>query len=230
MRGLLTLLIGTLIVGTALAIGYVAWPQTTPPPTAPTATPEATPATGEHIILTLGDSLTAGLGVDPADNYPAQLQQKLHDAGYANYRVINAGVSGATTADLVSSLPWSLQNQPEIVILVIGANDMFRGVPVAEIAKNLRTIIQQLQTAKIPHIILGGMLASRGLGPEYVREFDGLYPKLATESHITLMPFFLAGVALDPKLNQADGIHPTRAGYTIIVDNLWQYVEGVVGR
>lgn len=228
MRGLPTLLIGTLITAVALMIGYAVWPEATPPATAPTTTPETPPATGEHIILTLGDSLTAGLGVDPADNYPAQLQQKLHDAGYANYRVINAGVSGATTADLVSSLPWSLKNQPEIVILVCGANDMFRGVPVAEIAKNLRTIIQQLQTAKIPHIILGGMLASRGLGPEYVREFDGLYPTLAREFGITLMPFFLADVALDPELNQPDGIHPTRAGYAIIVQNLWQYVEGVL--
>jgi acyl-CoA thioesterase-1 len=217
--------VGGLVVFSLLITAYFAWPKSEVTPPESTQIKVA-PRGAERTILALGDSLTAGYGLAESESYPAQLQAKLETAGYANYRVINAGVSGATTADLASSFAWSLQNKPEIVIVVIGANDMLRGVSFTETEKNLRTNLAGLQSAGIKKIVLGGMLASRGLGESYVQDFDSLYPRLAKELGVTLMPFFLADVALDPALNQADGIHPTSEGYAIIVDNLRPYLVG----
>lgn len=214
----------TFQIGTALAAASLL-AACSPAEQAASADSPAPAASEPGIILALGDSLTAGYGLaDPADSYPSQLERKLAAEGY-NYRVVNAGASGATTAGLLESLDWSLAEQPEIAIVVIGGNDMLRGLPVNQARENIRATLQQLRDAGVQKIVLGGMQATASLGPVYGREFAGMYPELAEEFGAELMPFFLQGVALDAQLNQADGIHPTGAGYEIIVENLWPYLE-----
>lgn len=169
-------------------------------------------------IVAFGDSLTAGLGVSPEESYPAQLQRKLDEAGY-RYRVINAGVSGDTTAGGLRRVDWVLKSRPDIVILVLGANDGLRGLDLKETRANLEQIIKRLQAAGV-RVVLVGMKLPPNYGADYTERFTALYPELARLYRVTYMPFFLEGVAAKTVLNQADGIHPTAAGYRIIVDNL----------
>jgi len=166
-------------------------------------------------LLVLGDSLTAGYGLQPADSFPAQLEEALHDAGY-DVRVINAGVSGDTTAGGLSRLAWALSDQPHIVLLELGGNDALRGLPPAETYANLDAILARLENHAIS-VILAGMQAPRNLGEDYTTAFDAIYPRLASKYALPFYPFFLEGVALDPALNQADGIHPNAAGVREIV-------------
>jgi acyl-CoA thioesterase-1 len=168
--------------------------------------------------VALGDSLTAGLGVPPEESYPAQLQRRLDGAGY-RYRVINAGVSGDTTAGGLRRVDWVLKSRPDIVILVLGANDGLRGLDLKETRVNLEQIIQRLQAAGVK-VVLTGMKLPPNYGADYTERFAALYPELARTYSLPYMPFFLEGVATKTTLNQADGIHPTAAGYRIIVDNL----------
>lgn len=169
-------------------------------------------------IVAFGDSLTAGLGVPPEESYPAQLQRRLDEAGY-RYRVINAGVSGDTTAGGLRRVDWVLKSRPDIVILVLGANDGLRGLALKETRANLEQIIQRLQAAGVT-VVLAGMKLPPNYGADYTERFTALYQELARTHRLTYMPFFLEGVAAKIPLNQADGIHPTAAGYRIIVDNL----------
>ena len=169
-------------------------------------------------ILALGDSLTEGLGVDNDANYPAQLEAPLKEMGYKDVKVINSGLSGETSTGLVNRLDWVLQTKPDITILTIGANDAMRGIDVATVEANIRTAIKRLQDGG-SEVILGGMQIYDNLGVDYVESFAAIYPRVAKDMNVTLIPFFLDGVGGDPKLNQADAIHPTREGYTIIVND-----------
>ncbi len=169
-------------------------------------------------VVAFGDSLTSGLGVAQEEAYPAQLQRRLDAAGY-RYRVINAGVSGDTTAGGVRRVEWVLNSRPAIVILELGANDGLRGIDLADTRANLETIIQRLQAASVT-VVLAGMKLPPNYGKDYTARFAALYPELAKKYRVPLMPFFLEGVAASEALNQADGIHPTEAGYRVIVENL----------
>lgn len=169
-------------------------------------------------ILALGDSLTEGLGVDPDDNYPAQLQAQLKQMGYKNVEVINSGLSGETSTGLVNRLDWVTQTKPDITILTIGANDAMRGLELETIEANIRTAVKHLQDNG-SEVILGGMQIYDNLGNDYVKSFSAIYPRIAEDMNLKMIPFFLEGVGGDPELNQADAIHPTREGYTIIVNN-----------
>lgn len=189
-------------------------PQTTKSEQPATSTAQQAPLT----ILALGDSLTEGLGVDKDDNYPAQLEDRLHEMGYDNAKVINSGLSGETSTGLVNRLDWVSQTKPDITILTIGANDAIRGIDVATVEANIRTAVKRLQdNGSI--VILGGMQIYDNLGSDYVKSFAAIYPRVAKDMNVTLIPFFLEGVGGDPELNQADAIHPTKEGYAIIVDN-----------
>ena len=183
----------------------------------------ASPADHERVIVAFGDSLTAGLGVAEEEAYPAVLERKIHEAGFP-YRVVNAGVSGETTAGGLRRVTWILQNRPEIVILELGANDGLRGLSLLETKKNLTGIIEALQREHV-RIVLAGMRMPPNYGKEYTEAFEKIFPELAGRYRLTLIPFFLEGVAARPNLNQADGIHPTAQGYQIVVNNLWPKLE-----
>lgn len=196
-------------------------PQTTNSEQPVTSTAQQAPLT----ILALGDSLTEGLGVDKNDNYPAQLEDRLQAMGYDNAKVINSGLSGETSTGLVNRLDWVLQTKPDVTILTIGANDAIRGIDVATVEANIRTVVKRLQdNGSI--VILGGMQIYDNLGSDYVKSFAAIYPRVAKDMSVTLIPFFLDGVGGDPALNQADAIHPTKEGYEIIVnDNILPILE-----
>lgn len=174
-------------------------------------------------IVAFGDSLTAGLGVAQEEAYPATLQRRLEEAGY-KYRVINAGVSGDTTAGGVRRVDWVLNSKPSIVILELGANDGLRGIDPAQTRANLETIIERLQAAGVT-VVLAGMKLPPNYGKDYTARFAAIYPELAAKYRIPLMPFFLDGVAARETLNQADGIHPTGAGYRVIAENLLEMLQ-----
>ena len=181
-------------------------------------------------ILALGDSLTEGLGVDPNDNYPAQLEAQLKQKGYSHVKVINSGLSGETSTGLVNRLDWVAQTQPDITILTIGANDAIRGIDVATVEANIRTAVKRLQDNG-SEVILGGMQIYDNLGSDYVQAFAAIYPRVAADMNVTLIPFFLDNVGGDPKLNQADAIHPTKEGYKIIVsDNILPVLKPEIDR
>lgn len=169
-------------------------------------------------ILALGDSLTEGLGVAENEAYPAQLEAALKQAGYVNAKVINSGLSGETSSGLVNRLDWVLKTEPDITILTTGANDAMRGIEVPTIDKNIRTTIKRLQDEGSV-VILGGMQIYDNLGDDYVKSFSAIYPKIAKDTGVAFIPFFLEGVGGDRSLNQADAIHPTKEGYTRIVNN-----------
>ncbi|MBN9556123.1 MAG: arylesterase [Alphaproteobacteria bacterium] len=179
-------------------------------------------------ILALGTSLTQGYGVPPGQELPAVLQARLNASGY-RVKVINAGVSGDTTAGGLSRLDWSLADRPDAAIVELGSNDALRGLPPKEIEKNLTAILTRLKAANIP-VLLCGMQAPRNLGAEYDRQFDAIYPTLARRFDVILYPFMLEGVAMNPKLNQADGIHPNPAGVRIIADRMMPFVQKLLAR
>ncbi len=180
------------------------------------------------VIAAFGDSLTAGLGVEPGQNYPSKLQARINAAGLS-YRVVNAGVSGDTSAQGLNRLSTVEDLQPRIVILELGANDGLRGIPLDETRKNLDTIMTRLDMAGAK-VILAGMEMPPNYGSEYTRGFRELFPALAKEHHAALIPFFLAGVGGVPELNQDDGIHPTARGYDFVVDNVWKALEPLLAK
>lgn len=177
-------------------------------------------------IVAFGDSLTAGLGVYADDAYPAQLQERLDRLNY-RYRVINAGVSGETTAGALRRVSWILNNKPAIVILESGANDGLRGLKLEETRRNLGQIIEQFQQAGVM-VVLAGMKLPPNYGQDYTAGFEAIYPALAKRYRIPLIPFFLEGVAASSTLNQADGIHPTKEGYAIIVEQVFKTLRPLI--
>ena len=177
-------------------------------------------------ILALGTSLTQGYGLPPGTEFTSVLQSALKKNGI-DAVVINAGVSGDTSAGGLARLGWSLADHPDAAIVELGANDALRGLPPSDTARNLEAIVQHLKAERI-RVLLAGMKAPRNLGRSYVIKFDAIYPQLAQKEHVLLYPFFLQGVALNPKLNQRDGIHPNVRGEKIIVTNILPYVEKLV--
>lgn len=187
------------------------------------APPSPTPISAADTIVALGDSLTEGYGVDPDQSYPAQLERKLHDNGY-DWTVINAGVSGETSSGARSRIKWVIDSlHPTIVILATGGNDSLRAIDPAVTEQNLRTIVETLQAADVT-VILAGMQTVQNMGQEYTDAFRAIYPKIAEEYDLILIPFLLEGVAGDPKLNQDDFIHPKAEGYTIVVETIYPFV------
>jgi len=177
-------------------------------------------------ILAFGTSLTQGYGLPPGTEFTIVLEKRLNQAGIAA-SVVNAGVSGDTSSDGLSRLDWSLADHPNAVILEMGSNDALRGIDPALTEKNLSAMLGKLKAAHIPVLLLG-MKAPRNWGADYARSFDSMYPKLAAQFGVLLYPFVLDGVALNPKLNQADGMHPNPTGVKIIVDRMFPYVQKLV--
>jgi acyl-CoA thioesterase-1 len=215
------LAVGVLALLLAACGGAAPAPTPTPAPTPvpPTATPAA--RTG-LLIVAMGDSLTEGLGVDPADAYPAQLERKLRAGGY-DATVVNAGVSGETSSGALSRVEWVLRQQPNVVILATGGNDGLRGIDPSVTEDNIDQIVQKIQASGAV-VVLGGMEMVQNMGTEFTSDFRAIYPEIAQRHSLILMPFLLEGVAANPDLNQPDFIHPTAEGYTIVVDNLYPYV------
>ncbi len=168
--------------------------------------------------MVLGDSLTAGYGLQAAQAFPEQLEVALQQEGY-HVKVINAGVSGDTTAGGLARVDWALSDNPQLVIVELGANDALRGLSVEDTRDNLNSILLRIKQGGA-QIVLAGMKAPRNMGEDYVGKFDLIYSDLSRKHKVVLYPFFLSGVALDPLLNQADGIHPNAAGVKVIVSKM----------
>jgi acyl-CoA thioesterase-1 len=177
-------------------------------------------------ILVLGDSLSAGYGLSAAEAFPAQLEQALRESGQ-KVRVINAGVSGDTTAGGLARLEWALAERPQLVIVQLGANDALRGLDPEQVRDNLDAILTRLQQVGT-QALLAGMRAPRNLGPAYYIKFDLIYSDLARKHRVALDPFFLEGVALRPELNQPDGLHPNARGVAVIVRRLLPQVQALL--
>ncbi len=202
--------------------------------------PESAPATSDNVaatapnaarvaptsrprIVVLGDSLTAGLGIPKDQAYPAVLQRRMDAAGY-RFEVVNAGVSGDTSAGGLSRLEWSLAGDVRVLIVALGGNDGLRGLPAAEMTRNLGTIIERAQQRRIK-VLLAGMETLTNMGPTYQRDFHEVFPALAARYRVAFMPFLLDGVAGRADLNQPDGIHPTPEGARAIADHVWPFLE-----
>lgn len=177
-------------------------------------------------IVAFGDSLTAGYGLQPEEAFPAQLESALNAKGL-KVTLVNAGVSGDTTAGGLSRVDWVLQENPHMVILELGANDALRGVDPKNTADNLDQILAKFAEKKIP-VLLAGMKASPSMGLHYSSAFNGIFDDLADKYDVELYPFFLEGVAMNPALNLPDGVHPTAAGIGVIVQNILPQVEEMV--
>jgi len=174
----------------------------------------------------LGDSLTAGLGLSPQESYPTLLQQKL-DAGGFHYDIVNAGVSGDTSAGGLSRLDWALDGDVRVLIVALGGNDALRALPPDELKQNLSRIIERAQARHI-RVLLAGMEAPPNFGRDYIVTFHQVYPALARQYQIPLVPFLLDGVAANPALNQRDGIHPTAEGARLVADTVWTALKPLV--
>ncbi|MDJ0948781.1 MAG: arylesterase [Alphaproteobacteria bacterium] len=178
-------------------------------------------------ILALGDSLTAGYGLPASDSFPVRLQAALAEAG-KQAEVLNAGVSGDTTAGGLARLDWALAAKPNYAIVALGANDGLRAVDPEETYRNLDAILTALKSNRIP-VLLAGMYAPPNLGREYGADFNAIYPQLAKEHDVMLYPFFLDGVAAVPRLNQSDGMHPNADGIDLMVERILPYVLRLIG-
>jgi acyl-CoA thioesterase-1 len=176
-------------------------------------------------ILFFGNSLTAGMGLDPNEAFPALIQEKI-DSLDLNYEVINAGLSGETTAGGRNRIDWVLNQNVDVFILELGANDGLRGVPLEETRRNLQAIIDIVRKENPDiKIILAGMQIPPNLGQEYAAEFRNIFPELAEENNVALIPFLLEDVAGNPELNQQDGIHPTAEGQKTLAQNVWEVLK-----
>lgn len=186
-----------------------------------------TEAAEEKVVLFFGNSLTAGYGLDDLSaSFPSLLQDRLDSLGY-NYTVVNAGLSGETTASGNNRLEWVLERQPvDVFVLELGANDGLRGIDPAETRRNLNEMIDKVRSAyPEAKIILAGMMVPPNMGEAYSREFRQIYPELAEEKNVELIPFLLEEVAGEPELNQSDGIHPNAEGNKIVAENVWEVLE-----
>ena len=183
-------------------------------------------AAREVTLLALGDSLTAGYGLQPSDAFPVKLEAALRAKGH-QVKVVNAGVSGDTALDGSSRIDWALSEEVDAVIVELGANDALRGLPPGQAEDALDKLLARLAEKRLP-VLLAGMRAPPKLGPEYQAAFDGMYPRLAQKHGALLYPFFLDGVAAETKLNQADGMHPNPAGVDVIVSRILPSVEDLL--
>lgn len=186
------------------------------------------PARAKPRVVFLGDSLTAGLGLPSDQSYPSLIEKKLQASGY-DYEIVNAGVSGDTSAGGVRRLDWSLEGDVRALVVALGANDGLRGLPTDDLKRNLEAVLERAKTRNIP-VVLAGMEAPPNNGPDYTRAFRKVYADLADEYDIRFIPFLLRGVAGDASLNQADGIHPNARGAEIVADLVWKELEPVLRR
>jgi acyl-CoA thioesterase-1 len=194
-------------------------PASSPSPDARAAGP-ATP-----VILFVGTSLTAGYGLDPAEAYPALIQQKLDAAGL-RYRVVNAGVSGETSAGARRRIDWLLAEPVAVLVVETGANDGLRGIDPQDARANIQAIFDRAKKqSPPPRLMLIGMAAPPNLGSRYAGAFAAIYPELAREHGAVLVPFLLEGVAGVPRLNLPDGVHPTAEGHRRMADTVWKHLE-----
>lgn len=219
-RGSLVARVLATLLLTPLACGA---PPQPPPPAATTVAGPVDPHADAPVLLALGDSLTAGLGLAQSQAWPALLQARLDAEGF-RYRVVNAGVSGDTSASGLARLDWQLAQKPAIVVLELGANDGLRGLPVAHTKENLAQIITRCKAAGA-QVVLAGMQVPPNMGADYSAEFREMFPDLAAAHAVPLIPFVLEGVAGDAKLNQADGIHPTAEGQVILAGTIWTHLK-----
>jgi acyl-CoA thioesterase-1 len=182
----------------------------------------------EKVVLVLGDSLAAGLGLDPDQAFPALLQQKIQAQGWPG-KVVNAGVSGDTTAGGLRRIDWLLKQRVDVLVLELGGNDGLRGIQPESTKANLQGIIDRTRK-KYPNvkIVIAGMRMPPNMGAEYLEKFKSIFPSLAKENKALLVPFLLEEVGGRTELNQADGIHPTAAGQRIVAENVWRVLESVL--
>lgn len=187
-----------------------------------------TAASPKKAILFLGNSLTAGYGLDPDRAYPTLIQQKIDSLKW-NFEAINAGLSGETSSGGLRRINWLLKRKIDVLALALGANDGLRGIPTDLTRNNLQEIIDRTR-AKYPQVkvVIAGMEVPPNMGPEYAREFHTIFPDLAKKNNAALVPFLLEGVAGVPGLNQADGIHPTAEGQKIVAENVWKRLKPVL--
>ncbi|MGE3275799.1 MAG: arylesterase [Vicinamibacterales bacterium] len=205
-------------------------PATAAPPAAPAAAADAraeTPSTRPRIVF-LGDSLTAGLGLPVSESYPSLIQGRLDAAGY-EYEVVNAGVSGDTSAGGLRRLDWVLEGPVEVLVVALGGNDGLRGLSPDDLRANLTTIIERARARDI-RVVLAGMEAPPNFGADYTARFREVYRDLAREYDLIFVPFLLQGVAGDAALNQGDGIHPNTRGAEVVADTIWQALEPALSR
>ena len=182
----------------------------------------------KKVIVFFGNSLTAGYGVKISEAYPALIQLKI-DSLTLPYSVVNAGVSGETTASGNSRIDWILENPLDVFVLELGGNDGLRGIPVEETLRNLQSIIEKVKTSyPEARIVLAGMQVPPNMGKVYSDEFSDIYPKLAEENEVLLIPFLLEGVGGERQLNQSDGIHPTAEGHKIVAETVWSVLRNVL--
>ena len=192
---------------------------------APTAAPVAAAAPARPRIVALGDSLTAGLGLSTASAYPALLEQRLKDSGM-DFEVVNAGISGDTSAGGLERLDWALQGDVRVLIVALGANDGLRGLPLDQLRRNLSEIVERAQARGIT-VVLAGMEAPPNYGRDYIAGFHKVYPEVAAQYRLAFVPFLLQNVAGNAALNQRDGIHPTPEGARIVADNVWTVLKPI---
>lgn len=224
LKPLSALVAGISLVTTLLGCGSGATTQTeTDTDTAKAvAQPTAPPANQQPVVLFFGNSLSAGLGVEPEEAFPALIGDKIKAAGL-NYRVVNAGLSGETSAGGKSRVGWVLRQPVAVFVLELGGNDGLRGILPTATKQNLQAIIDSVKL-KSPQakIVLAGMQIQPNMGVQYTKPFRELYPELAQENHIALIPFLLQDVGGIPRLNQPDRIHPTAEGHKIVANTVWK--------
>ena len=197
----------------------------------PAAAPTATPVTGERpAIVILGTSLTAGYGLDPDSSYPAVVQ-RLIDSARLDYEVVNAGVSGESSAGALRRIDWVLKGEPAVLVIETGANDGLRGQDPDSIRANIQAMINRTrEKSPATKIVLASMEAMPNLGAGYIRRFRAIYPALASANRVSLLPFILEGVAGVDSLNQDDGIHPNSAGARLVAATVWRGLEPLLVR
>jgi acyl-CoA thioesterase I len=188
----------------------------------------------EKTVVVLGDSIAAGYGVDPDEAFPALLQEKIRAAGLS-YRVVNAGVSGDTTAGGARRISWVLRNPVDVLLLELGGNDGLRGISPAETAKNLQQIVDKVRSRNPDAlVVIAGMQMANNMGDAYNEEYREVFPAIAKKNDAALVPFLLEGVGGKPELNQPDRIHPTPEGHRIVAENVWKVMrpllEGEAGK
>jgi acyl-CoA thioesterase-1 len=235
-RNITSAALAVVLVGAIAACGPRSDVGDTPPRSqasapAPARSPESHPAAARGAapshsrprIVFLGDSLTAGLGLATTEAYPALIQRRLDAAGL-DYEVVNAGVSGDTSAGGLARLDWALDGDVRILVVALGGNDALRALPAGQLEENLATIIERAQARGIT-VVLAGMEAPPNFGRDYIVAFHKVYPELASRYHVAFVPFLLQGVAGSDRLNQRDGIHPTAEGARILADTVWAALQ-----
>jgi acyl-CoA thioesterase-1 len=227
MRSVVTVLIAAVALCGACRSRQDSPASAPPPPSAAAAAPPAASSEKPRIVF-LGDSLTAGLGLSADEAYPSLLQRRL-DRNGLDYDVVNAGVSGDTSAGGLSRLDWALDGDVQVLVVALGGNDGLRGLPPEELQKNLAEIIRRAQARHIT-VVLAGMEAPPNYGRDYALAFHRIYPALAKEFHVALIPFLLQGVGGVERLNQRDGVHPTAEGARMVADNVWAVLGPIVER